>query len=97
VVEDAARFARAANRVEFNLVTTREVERGAAGTLRLVGGGAPPVELLFADALEVQVDVETTEDGRLKPVWGSTIRRIRLLAAEAGQTGEWRLRVRLAG
>ena len=96
VVEDAARFARAANRVEFNLVTTREVVRGTAGTLRLLGGGAA-VELLFAPSLEVQVDVETTKDARLEPVWGSTIRRIRLRAGATGQTGEWRLRVRLTG
>ncbi|HRJ18914.1 MAG TPA: heparinase II/III family protein [Bryobacteraceae bacterium] len=97
VVEDTARFARAANRVEFNLVTTREVVRDGAGILRLVGGGTAAVELRFAHTLEVQVDVETTEDARLKPVWGSTIRRIRLLAAKADQAGEWRLRVRLAG
>jgi hypothetical protein len=97
VVVDTASFVGAANGVEFNLVTTCNVERGAAGILRLTGAGKRVVELHYAPALEVQVDVRTVADARLTPVWGTTIRRIRLLAGKTGRTGTWRLAVRLAG
>lgn len=97
VVEDAGRFVGAANRVEFNLLTTCAVERGAAGIIRMTGPGARVVEMRFAPSLEVQVDVKTITDARLAPVWGPTIRRIRLSTDKVGRFGEWRIGLRLAG
>ena len=97
-VRDAVRLARAANQVEFNLVTICEVEPGAAGTLILKGGklrGAR-VQLAFDPSLAVEIEERATDDARLRSVWGATIRRIRLLAKSVGHSGDWTLTARLA-
>lgn len=97
-VRDAVRLSRTANQVEFNLVTICEVERGAAGTLVLKGGrlGGARVQLAFDPSLAVEIEERATDDARLQPVWGSTVRRIRLLAKSVGRSGDWILKARLA-
>jgi hypothetical protein len=55
-----------------------------AGTLKIVLPGG---------AFTVEVEQVKTEDARLRPVWGNSLRRIRLVARKFPARGEFTLRL----
>ncbi len=60
--------------VEWSFITNRAVEAAASG--RVVLGSR--FALAFDPALQAQVDEHSSEDARLRPIWGPAVRRIRL-------------------
>jgi hypothetical protein len=88
-VRDRYVLAKAGGRVAMTLMTPCEVAV-ENGRLRL----ADRASVLFdARALEPEVETIRIEDGRLKPVWGERLFRIRLRAGNVPAEGEFTLRI----
>ena len=60
--------------VELNLITIQTPSLNGPGRITLSGG----FQLSFDPALQVTLDEHSSDDARLKPNWGPTVRRIRL-------------------
>lgn len=78
--------------VEWNFITHRQavVETPA----RVVLDGRYVLE--FDPALRMQIDQHSSEDARLRPIWGPAVRRVRLLLEAPPARGEYTFSIRLA-
>mgnify|MGYP005834937331 CR=1 FL=1 len=78
--------------VEWNFITHRQavVETPA----RVVLDGRYVLE--FDPALRAEVDEHSSEDARLRPIWGAVVRRVRLRQEAPPARGEYTFTIRLA-
>jgi hypothetical protein len=60
--------------LDLNLITIQTPRQSGPGKITLSGG----FQLSFDPALQVTLDEHSSDDARLKPNWGPTVRRIRL-------------------
>ena len=72
-------------------MTPCAVVKKGTGVLTLDGGDGVggKAEVRYDGALSVEVEEIKVEDARLAPVWGSTMRRIRLIGSAVGEAGKW--------
>jgi hypothetical protein len=85
-VSDRFRLSKAQS-VEFSLITVLEPALSGPGKVTLSGGFL----LSFDPSLEVVMDEHSSDDARLKPNWGSTVRRIRLSSQKPPLQGAYTL------
>jgi hypothetical protein len=92
---DEAQFERGGNRVEFTLMTPCEVMEKEPGVLVLDGAGGLGGQAVvrYDVSLAVKVEQITVSDGRLKPIWGSVLRRVLLSGTGIGSSGRWAIEV----
>jgi hypothetical protein len=95
LVRDAWSLKASGGRVAYSLMTPCDVTISGPGEIALAGGllNRTGVRLLFDRGLRATVETLKTEDARLKPVWGSQIRRILLSAENLPAKGEHLLRI----
>ena len=92
VIHDAFVLQKAGGSVEFTLMTPCKVSV-SAGVIELAGA----VKVLFdASLLRAFVEDVKTEDGRLGPVWGQSVRRILLKAKDLPGKGAFTVRIQQA-
>ncbi len=60
--------------LELSLITTRAAHEAGPGRITLDGG----FSILYPESLRPVFDEHSSEDARLQPIWGNTVRRIRL-------------------
>jgi hypothetical protein len=73
--------------LELNLITIQTPTQAGPGKVTLSGG----FQLNFDPALQVTLDEHSSDDARLKPNWGSTVRRIRLALQNPPAQGAYTL------
>jgi len=89
VVRDAFVLQEAGGRVDFSLMTPCAVSV-SGGAIELAGA----VRILFdASKLGAAVENVKTDDARLQPVWGDSLRRIVLKAKDLPGKGEFTIRI----
>lgn len=99
-IRDAYSLPHAQNKILFSFMTACEVKTVSAGKLILAGGPGPAAgnsgATLEYDSSRLQpvIDEIHTDDARLKPVWGDTIRRIQLIAEGAPPDGVFVFRIK---
>ncbi len=91
VIEDAFTLAAPPESLAMHLMIAGTVDATTPGRLRCVHGTRPL--FVYYDAMQFIAAVETisTEDERLRPVWGERVFRVRLEVTQPAATGQWRL------
>jgi hypothetical protein len=78
--------------VEWNFITHRAVSLAEPGRAVLDGRYV----LSFDPALAAQVDEHSSEDARLRPIWGPVVRRLQLRLTAPPATGTYTFHIGLA-